>query len=108
AFVRSQTERPVGLRPHIESAFERVQVSIDFAGFSGETLHGALQEPLDKIRVGRLTPESIAIRILLPDMTAPSAVPARADGTDDPAIRERSAAIARRHTEAITDSVREL
>lgn len=48
AYVRSQTERPVGLRPHLEAAFERGQVTIDFAGFSGETLHGALQEPLDR------------------------------------------------------------
>src|SRR3954447_25846901 len=44
AFVRAQTERPVGLRPHIESAFERERVSLDFAGYSAETLHGALQE----------------------------------------------------------------
>ena len=55
-FVRERTERPVGLRPHIERAFERPHVTIDFAGFSGETLHGVMQEPLDKIRIGRLTP----------------------------------------------------
>lgn len=108
AFVRAQTERPVGLRPHVESAFEREEVSIDFAGFTGETLHGALAEPLDKIRAGRLTPQTIAIRILLPDMTSPVAVPARADGTDDPAIRQRETGIARRHIEAIADSVHEL
>ena len=83
-------------------------MTIDFAGFTGETLHGALQEPLDKIRAGRLTPESVAIRILLPDMTEPAAVPALADGRDDPAVRERAAAIARRHIEAIVDSVHEL
>ncbi|HEY3034465.1 MAG TPA: winged helix-turn-helix domain-containing protein, partial [Streptosporangiaceae bacterium] len=34
AFVRAQTERPVGLRPHVEAAFERPDVTIDFAGFS--------------------------------------------------------------------------
>ena len=50
AFVRAQTERPVGLRPHVEEAFNRSNVTVDFAGFSGETLHGALTEPLDKIR----------------------------------------------------------
>src|SRR6266508_4647123 len=66
-FVRARTERPVGLRPHTERAFEQAQVTIDFAGFSGETLHGALQEPLDHIRVGRHVPESIRIRILVPD-----------------------------------------
>ena len=54
AFVRAQTERPVGLRSHIEAAFERKHVSIDFAGFSSETLQCALSEPFDKIRAGRL------------------------------------------------------
>jgi DNA-binding transcriptional regulator YhcF (GntR family) len=109
AFVRAQTDRPVGLRPHIEAAFERPHVTIDFAGFSSETLHGAIQEPLDKIRAGRLTPESIAIRILLPDLDMPAVVPSRAEPAgDDPAVRERACRIARRHTEAISESVGEL
>ena len=109
AFVRAQTERPVGLRPHIEATFERSHVTIDFAGFSSETLHGAIQEPLDKIRAGRLTPETIAIRILLPDLSQPTVVPSRADKPgDDPAVRERAARIARRSTQAISESVSEL
>jgi DNA-binding transcriptional regulator YhcF (GntR family) len=109
AFVRAQTERPVGLRPHVEQAFARPHVSLDFAGFSGETLHGALTEPLDKIRAGRLAPESIAVRMLLPDPTAPMALPCRAETqADDPAVRERAERITRRHTEAIVDAVREL
>jgi DNA-binding transcriptional regulator YhcF (GntR family) len=109
AFVRAQTERPVGLRPHIEAAFTRPNVTIDFAGLSGETLHGALTEPLDKIRAGRLTPETVALRILLPDPTAPMALPCRADTrADDPAIRQRAARITRRHTGAIIEAVTEL
>ncbi|MFI1463596.1 winged helix-turn-helix domain-containing protein [Nocardia carnea] len=40
-YVRERTERPVGLRPHIEQSFGSSTVTIDFAGFSGETLHGA-------------------------------------------------------------------
>lgn len=108
-FVRGRSERPVGLRPHIERAFERPQVSIDFAGFSGETLHGVLQEPLDKIRVGRLTPEAISIRMLLVDTGTPWALPCRADDlADDPDFRERAATITQRHTQAISDSVHEL
>jgi len=108
-YVRERTERPVGLRPHIEQAFEAPAVSIDFAGFSGETLHGAIQEPLDKIRSGRLTPESIHIRILLPDMSVPMGLPCRAeDLADDPGIRRRMESITTRHTEAITASVEEL
>src|SRR6266511_3605145 len=87
-FVRARTERPVGLRPHIERAFEEPQVTIDFAGFSGETLHGALQEPLDQIRVGRHVPESIRIRALVPDPSTPWTLPCRVeDQADDPQCR---------------------
>lgn len=109
AYVKGRTERPVGLRPHIEQAFGAQDVSIDFAGFSGETLHGAIQEPLDKIRTGRLTPESITIRMLLPDMSLPMSLPCRAeDRADDPAIRARMDRISGRSTSAIVDSVEEL
>jgi hypothetical protein len=45
-----------GLRPYIEQAFTREHVTIDFAGFSGETLHGVIQEPLDKIPPARSSP----------------------------------------------------
>lgn len=108
-FVRAQTQRPVELRPHIEAAFERPHVSIDFAGFSGETLRDALSEVLDKVRAGRLAPESIAVRAMLSDMSAPMALPARADtGRDDTAVRERAARITRRAAEGITDQVQEL
>lgn len=109
SFVRQRTERAVGLRPHIERAFESSKVSIDFAGFSSETLHGAIQEPLDKIRIGRLTPDQIAVRVLLPDLSVPVGLPVLApDGADDPGVRARSEQIARRSTQAIADSVQEL
>ena len=65
----------VGIRPFVEQAFAREHVTIDFAGFSGETLHGVIQEPLDKIRIGRIRPASITIRLLLPDTTKPMALP---------------------------------
>jgi DNA-binding transcriptional regulator YhcF (GntR family) len=108
-FVRERTERPVGLRPHIERAFEAEEVTIDFAGFSGETLHGAMQEPLDKIRVGRLRPKSLAVRILIPDTTAPLAIPCRADDLgDSPEFRARATRIMHRYVGAITDTVNEL
>ncbi|TQM81772.1 GntR family transcriptional regulator [Saccharothrix saharensis] len=108
-FVRERTERPVGLRPHIEQAFESDRVTIDFSGFSGETLHGILQEPLDKIRIGRLTPEAIHVRILVPDPTVPWSVPCTVeDQADNPAFREHAAEIMRRHTLAIVDNITEL
>jgi DNA-binding transcriptional regulator YhcF (GntR family) len=108
-FVRERTEQPVGLRPYVERAFTAPNVTLDFAGYSGETLFGAIQDPLDRIREGRLTPESISIRILLPDMTIPMGLPCRAeDLADDPAVRERINGIMLRNTHGIADSVAEL
>ena len=108
-YVRERTTRAVALRPHVERAFEQPKVSIDFAGFSGETLHGVMQEPLDKIRLGQLVPESITVRILVPDTRQPWAFPCRAeDLADEPAFRERADQISRRHTDAIVESVHEL
>ena len=108
-YVRERTARAVALRPHVERAFEQPKVSIDFAGFSGETLHGVMQEPLDKIRIGQLRPESITLRILIPDTHRPWAFPCRAeDLADEPTFRERTEQISRRHTESITETVAEL
>lgn len=108
-FVRARTEKPVGLRPHVEQAFEERHVCIDFAGLSGETLHGVIQEPLDKIRAGRLSPDSVTIRALLPDTSSPMAIPCRAKGlTDDPELRERVSQIILRHAQPMVDSVHEL
>ncbi len=109
-YVRERTEKPVGLRPHIEAAFKDDEVNIDFSGYTAETLHGVLQEPLDKIRSGALRPQSISIRMLLSDMTRPIALPSRAGNKpgDDPAVRDRMAKIAERHTVAILESMQEL
>ena len=75
--VATHIGTPVGLRPHFEAAFTEPAVTIDFAGFSGETLAGALTEPLDKVRSGRLAPTSIRVRIMVPDTGRPWRCPAR-------------------------------
>jgi hypothetical protein len=107
-FARERTAKPVGLRPHLELAFDQEHVQIDFSGYTSETLHGAVAEPLDKIRTGRLTPKSI--RLLRSDMEAPLAIPISADR--DPGksglVRKRMAEIADRHAGAITATVEEL
>jgi DNA-binding transcriptional regulator YhcF (GntR family) len=109
AFVRARTQRAVELRPHIEAAFESPHVTIDFAGFSGETLRDAISEALDKVRAGRLAPESIAIRVMISDMSAPMALPALAETrADDPRVRERADRITRRAADGILDQVHEL
>ena len=90
AMPASSVVLSTGLRPYIEQAFTREHVIIDFAGFSGETLHGVVQEPLDMIRTGQIKPESVTIRMLLPDTTRPMAIPCRVeDLADDPDYRAR-------------------
>jgi hypothetical protein len=99
----------VGLRPFLEQAFTCEHVTIDFAGFSGETLHGVVQEPLDKIRIGLIKPVTVTIRLLLPDTSRPMVLPCRADDlTDDPDYRTRMHRLTFRHAHAILDSVQEL
>lgn len=108
-FVRSRTVRPVGLRPHVEQAFESGRVAIDFAGFSGETLHGVLQEALDQVRAGGYTPQHIRVRALLPDPGRPWALPCRIeDLADDPDFRGRAEKIMQRHVQPLLDSITEL
>jgi len=109
-FARARAEKPVGLRPHIERAFEKPHVTIDFSGYTAETLHGAIAEPLDKVRSGRLTPESIRIRLLLSDMARPLALPVALNGGPEASepVRDRMQAISARHAGAIRATVEEL
>lgn len=109
-YVRSRTERPMELRPHIEQAFESEAVTLDFSGFSAETLHSAIREPIDRIRAGHLRPASITVRILVPDTRKPQAIPSAVDPSqaegDKP--RERAHKIMLRNIQGIIDAVTEL
>ena len=109
-FVRERTAKPVGLRPHIEQAFEDQHVRIDFSGFTAETLHGMLAEPLDKVREGRVSPKSIKVRLLLAELARPLALPVLSQNVPDAsgAVRERMAETSSRHAGAISDAVQEL
>jgi hypothetical protein len=111
AFARERAEKPISLRPYIEQAFRVENVAIDFMGYTAETLHGMLTEPLDKIRDGRMSPQSVTLRLLLADMTQPLALP-RLVGVDDPTanepVRQRVAEIGACHVKALTATVEEL
>lgn len=109
-FARERSQKPVGLRPHVERAFEQPTVTIDFAGYTAETLHGMLQEPIDKIRTGRLAPQSVTVRMLLADPTEDGALPTPVERTPSQvkAVRARLADLTHRHAGGITDSLHEL
>jgi hypothetical protein len=83
-------------------------VPIDFAGYSSETLRDAIAEPLDQVRAGRLRPTTIALGLLLGDMSSPLVLPAVVDGRDNAPARARQERITRRAVSGLVDQVEDL
>ncbi|MFF6999507.1 winged helix-turn-helix domain-containing protein [Streptomyces sp. NPDC008313] len=80
----------VGLAPRLAEAFAEPHVRVDVACLTAETLMLALGEPVRMIHEGRIRPEKIDVRIMLPSREINLAFPAQVDagGEDDP-IHER-------------------
>ena len=73
----------VGLAPRLTEAFSAKHVRVDAACLTAETLMLALSEPIRLIHEGRLHPESIDVRILLPSRDISLAFPVPVDGRGD-------------------------
>ncbi|MFF3643775.1 winged helix-turn-helix domain-containing protein [Streptomyces sp. NPDC002564] len=65
----------VALAPRLSEAFAQPHVTIDVVSYTAETLMVALGEPVRLIHEGRLRPESITVRILLPSSEIDLAFP---------------------------------
>ncbi|NEE14104.1 FadR family transcriptional regulator [Streptomyces sp. SID7499] len=76
----------VGLAPRLTEAFSVPQVRVDVVCHTAETLMVAIGEPLRLIHEGRIHPESIDVRILVPsrDIELAFPVPVEAHGDDNP------------------------
>ncbi|WP_042174855.1 winged helix-turn-helix domain-containing protein [Streptomyces sp. NBRC 110035] len=82
----SDEPRPtmVGLAPRLTDAFRAAHVRIDVVSHTSETLMVAVGEPVRLIHEGRLRPESIEFRVLLPSRTINLAFPVLvAEGAED-------------------------
>lgn len=73
----------VGLAPRLTEAFTAPDVRIDAACLTAETLMVALSEPVRLIHEGRIRPESIDVRILLPSRDINLAFPVPVEAPDD-------------------------
>ncbi|MEU9452256.1 GntR family transcriptional regulator [Streptomyces sp. NPDC048277] len=73
----------VGLGPRMTEAFSAPHVSIDAACLTAQSLLPALAEPLRMIHEGRLRPERIDVRVLLPSRDINLAFPVPVEGDDD-------------------------
>ncbi|MET8766605.1 winged helix-turn-helix domain-containing protein [Streptomyces sp. NPDC004658] len=80
----------VALAPRLTSAFAVPHVRIDAVCLTAQSLIPALGEPLRLIHDGRLRPERIDVRILLPSRDINLAFPVSVDaGSDDDAVHQR-------------------
>lgn len=91
ASARSEPQTTmVGLAPRLADAFSASHVRVDAACLTAETLMLALGEPVRLIHEGRIRPESIDVRILLPSRDINLAFPVPVDGRgDDDPVHER-------------------
>ncbi|AZP18746.1 GntR family transcriptional regulator [Streptomyces aquilus] len=76
----------VGLAPRLTEAFAAPHVRVDVVSHTSETLMLALGESLRRIHEGRIRPESIEFRVLLPSRDINLAFPVLVDrdGQEDP------------------------
>ncbi|MCX4666099.1 winged helix-turn-helix domain-containing protein [Streptomyces sp. NBC_01381] len=72
----------VALAPRLAEAFSDPHVHIDVVSYTAETLMIALGEPVRLIHEGRIRPESISVRILLPSSDIDLAFPKPIEGED--------------------------
>jgi DNA-binding transcriptional regulator YhcF (GntR family) len=111
-FVRSRRRSPIDLRQLLRSAFDRPHVSIDYAGFRGETLSHTLPDALDEIRAGRVDVRSIRLRMLLADPEAPTPFPRPVDlgddGHDSDAVRSVLSRLTRDAVATVSNRLSEL
>ncbi|MEU6991691.1 winged helix-turn-helix domain-containing protein [Streptomyces sp. NPDC046465] len=79
----------VALAPRLAEAFAQPHVTIDVVSYTAETLMIALGEPVRLIHEGRIRPESIRVRILLPSSDIKLAFPVPRQDDGDESTRER-------------------
>ncbi|MEU6283149.1 GntR family transcriptional regulator [Streptomyces sp. NPDC047028] len=79
----------VGLAPRLAEAFSAPHVRVDAVCLTAQTLIPALGEPLRLIHEGRIRPDRIDVRVLLPSRDINLAFPVSVDahGADDPVHR---------------------
>lgn len=76
------------LRPYLKQAFAAPDVELTIAAYSGETFYGLLSEFLNQVAEGNIRPQSLTIKLLVPDCSEPMGVPCRIGTKDeDPAYK---------------------
>ncbi|MET9384655.1 winged helix-turn-helix domain-containing protein [Streptomyces sp. NPDC002928] len=99
----------VGLAPRLTEAFAAPHVRIDAACLTAESLMMALGEPLRMIHEGRIRPQSIGVRILLPSRDINLAFPIPVDGRgDDDPVHQRWLSMRNAQGQVLSHNLRSL
>lgn len=93
------------LAHHIARAFSARHVSLDVWALTAEQLSKAVQIQAEAIRQGRQRPESIVVRVLLPDLETPHPYPRHVDDPDDPRPLQRLRHVIRTYAGALEHSL---
>lgn len=99
---------PVTLSPLIGNAFERSTVTLDVFTLTSESLDTHIRLQAERIRSRIITPERIALRMLLPAESIPAPYWRTADGGDDAVLQKRYLDLSRRHTTSVRTLLRNL
>lgn len=100
---RGGTLQPLG--HHIARAFAARHVRLDVWALTAEQLSKAVQVQTEAIRAGESRPESVAVRVLLPDLETPHPYPCRIDDPGDPRPLQRLRHVIRTYAGALEHSL---
>ncbi|AZP18744.1 GntR family transcriptional regulator [Streptomyces aquilus] len=92
----------------IGSAFEAPEVTLDVYTLTAESLDAHIRVQAERIHAGEISPERIALRLLLPDTTQPLPYPRVKGKKEDMRLQERLVGISHRHTESLLGSLKDL
>ncbi|NEB03883.1 winged helix-turn-helix domain-containing protein [Streptomyces sp. SID13726] len=104
----TQPDRMVTLGPLIGHAFEQPDVRLDVFTLTSESLDTHIRVQAERIRAGAITPQSIALRMLVPSEELPAPYWQTKDGTHDELLKQRYLDISRRHTPSVRSVLRNL
>ncbi|MFE8963318.1 GntR family transcriptional regulator [Streptomyces iakyrus] len=100
--------RMVTLGPLISEAFEQPEVTLDVFTLTSESLDAHIRLQADRIGAREIAPQSITLRMLLPDESLDFPYWRTENGADDEILRERFLAITRRHTASLRSLMNDL
>ncbi|WP_370077626.1 winged helix-turn-helix domain-containing protein [Streptacidiphilus sp. MAP12-16] len=99
----------IALDHYLDDALREEHVTIDFFGFSAETLTTLLKPRLDRLKLARsFHPDSLKIRLLLPTTDVRLALPRAVDNPKDPRPLERLRRMTTGFVDVLQEAVNEL